>query len=404
MELRLLRTAVAIAMVTATFVHTDAGSAVAESHDRPAYRVDELASLGGLASAGASINDRGWVAGSSDLPGDASAHATLWRDGTLTDLRTLGGPNSAVAWPVKNDRIVVGVSETATIGREGEDWSCSAFFPGEPTHHDCVGFVWRDGRMAALPTLGGPNGYAAGANRRGEVVGWAETGQRDPTCISPQVEQFLAVRWDASSYVPHELAPLPGDSTSAATAINDRGQVVGISGACGTAVGGVSATHAVMWDERGAPHDLGTIGGVAWNTPAAISDEGVVTGFANVPGGATPTRFYPHAFVWTARGGMRDLGTLPGDLLSQGLGVNDEGQIVGESCQAHLANCRAFVWQHGQMTDLNSVLAGPAGHLITANDINDEGRITGRAGVASGTVAFVASPIDDRSDDRSEGR
>ena len=199
MELRLLRTAVAIAMVTATFVHTDAGSAVAESHDRPAYRVDELASLGGLASAGASINDRGWVAGSSDLPGDASAHATLWRDGTLTDLRTLGGPNSAVAWPVKNDRIVVGVSETATIGREGEDWSCSAFFPGEPTHHDCVGFVWRDGRMAALPTLGGPNGYAAGANRRGEVVGWAETGQRDPTCISPQVEQFLAVRWDASS-------------------------------------------------------------------------------------------------------------------------------------------------------------------------------------------------------------
>ena len=153
MELRLLRTAVAIAMVTATFVHTDAGSAVAESHDRPAYRVDELASLGGLASAGASINDRGWVAGSSDLPGDASARATLWRDGTLTDLRTLGGPNSAVAWPVKNDRIVVGVSETATIGREGEDWSCSSFFPGEPTHHDCVGFVWRDGWIDVVQSV-----------------------------------------------------------------------------------------------------------------------------------------------------------------------------------------------------------------------------------------------------------
>ena len=36
----------------------------------------------------------------------------------------------------------------------------------------------------------------------------------------------------------------------AATAINDKGQVVGISGACGVAVGDVSAAHAVIWENE----------------------------------------------------------------------------------------------------------------------------------------------------------
>ena len=68
------------------------------------YRLDNLDSLGGTSSVGFSINDRGWVAGRSNLAGNQSRHATLWRNGALTDLGTLGGPNSAVLWPVKNRR------------------------------------------------------------------------------------------------------------------------------------------------------------------------------------------------------------------------------------------------------------------------------------------------------------
>jgi len=40
---------------------------------------------------------------------------------------------------------------------------------------------------------------------------------------------------------------------------------------------------------------------------------------------------------------MRGLHTWPGDLLSECLGLNDRGQIVGESCQTHLQNCRALL-------------------------------------------------------------
>lgn len=386
--------AVAVLVIPLLTIAADparASSAPADSSHRSSYRVTELGSLGGTASAGASINDHDVVAGFSNLPGDTTVHAATWRHGKLTDLGTLGGANSAVLWPGKSNRIVVGVSETATTNADGESWSCSAFFPGEATHHNCVGFVWQHGRMRALPTLGGNNGFAAGVNGGGQIVGWAENGRKDASCTGDQIQQFRAVRWDANTYRPHELAPLGADPTSAATALNNRGEAVGISGVCGFAVGGYSATHAVIWSPNGEPHDLGNIGVAAWNTPMAINNHGVVTGFANIIGGE-PGRLYPNAFIWTARDGMKNLGTLPGDVLSQGLGINDAGQIVGESCQLHLLNCRAFLWENGTMTDLNTLVPMGHGHLANANDINNSGAITGRALDGSDSVTFLASP------------
>jgi uncharacterized membrane protein len=94
--------------------------------------------------------------------------------------------------------------------------------------------------MTPLPPFaGGYNSYATGANNRGQVVGWAENGVHDSTCNTAfQILQFRAALWEPNGEM-RELPPLPGDSTSAATAINDKGQVVGISGACGIAVGGI---------------------------------------------------------------------------------------------------------------------------------------------------------------------
>jgi len=351
----------------------------------PAYSVITLHSLGGSASGANSIDDAGWISGLSTLPGDQVVHAALWVHGQAVDLGALGGPaaNSGVAWPNHASRAVVGISETSAVDPLGEAWSCAAFIP--TTGHTCVGFVWRDGAMSPLPTLGGNNGYAAGANRQGQVVGWAETAVHDPTCVGKQKLGFEAVLWDGGRA--QALPPLSGDPTSAATAINDRGQVVGISGACYKAVGASSAAHAVIW-ENGAPADIGNLGGVAWNTPAAINGRGQVVGFSDLPGdGPDDPNF--HAFSWSRQGGIRDLGTLPGDFLSLAYGINETGVIVGQSIGS---GSRAFVYANGVMANLNALVPSGSPLLIYANDVNDRGEIVGQAFDGSDFLTFVAVP------------
>lgn len=361
---------------------------------RRGYHVIKLRSLGGTTSGGNSINDLGWATGTSTLDDNTTTRATLWLFGLKLDLGTLGGPNSGVIWPAKNNiGVISGIAQTAELDPYEEDWSCSAFLPD--TGHVCRGFVWERGRMRALPTFGGTHGFATGTNNHRETVGWAENTVRDLSCVSPQIFQFRAALWGPGVDDMRELPPFGDDSTSAATAINDSGQVVGISGACGVAVGGVSAAHALLWED-GVPTDLGNLGGIYWNTPMAINSGGEVVGFANNPALADPpTRFRPLAFRWTEEDGMKSLGTLSTDptATSQGLGINDRGQVVGLSCLS--GSCSAYLWENGVMTDLNSLVkSGNRDHLFYAGDINDFGVITGQSVDADGaTSAFIALPL-----------
>ena len=82
------------------------------------YTVTALSTLSGTVGIGNGISNKGWVAGASTLPGDTILHATLWCNGVLTDLGTLGGPNSFVNWPVKDDSgVTVGFAETSNKAR-----------------------------------------------------------------------------------------------------------------------------------------------------------------------------------------------------------------------------------------------------------------------------------------------
>ena len=356
------------------------------------YRLTLLASLGGANSRGSGVNNGQWVTGYSTLAGEQARHAVLWLYGTAIDLGTLGGANSSINWPVKNNvGLIAGISQTSTPDPLGERWSCAAFFGGpNATGNTCVGFAWKWGALRALPTLGGNNGFAAGANNREEIFGWAENAVHDPTCVAPQVLQFRGVIWGPGKRHIRELAPLPGDSSSAATAINDQGQAVGISGLCDQAVGRHTAKHAVLWERNGNVKDLGNLGGTSWNTPMAINQRGDVVGFAGEPGDDDGNVL--HAFLWTRHDGMQALGTLPGHVSSEAHAINERGQIVGTSCDAAGA-CRAVLWQNGAVFDLNSLVAsGATATLTTAQDINDLGEITGRAVIGTIRQAFLASP------------
>lgn len=378
------------------------------------YRVTNLGDPGGgNVSQGTSDNQPGTIAGFSLLP-DSTMNAELWNGGRAVSLGTLGGPNSAVAWPNRNDHgLVAGIAETARMQPLGEEWSCFAavFFVAD--NHVCQGFVWRDGSMAALPTLGGDNGFATGINNRDEIVGWAENTTHDPTCDqytnTHQVLQFEAVMWvrdrdDAAGngYRAIELPPFAGDLDGAATAVNERGEVVGISGICDAAVGGGTAEHMILWDHGVVARNLPTLGGAFWNTPMDINNRGNIVGFSDLPGdGPTLAQANFHAFFWSDRPytcngavvtGTCDLGTLAGDSVSEALGVNDRDQVVGVS----FPSGHAFIWEDGHMTDLNSMLApGTTLVLTDAQDINDRGEITGQAADPSTntTVAFDAIPL-----------
>jgi probable HAF family extracellular repeat protein len=356
------------------------------------YEIVALPLLSGTQSAADALNNEGVAAGYATLSGNTVQHATLWRDGTIQDLGTLGGPNSGVLWPGLNDLgVAAGVAETAALQPLGESWSCAAFFP-TTTGHVCLGFAWEDGQMIKMPTLGGDNSFATEVNNRGLVVGWAETAVHDPTCNTPQVLQFRAAVWDPAGNRIHQLHPLPGDSASAATAINDQDQVVGISGKCDIAVGRFSARRAVMWD-HGHVIDIGGLGGVAWNTAMALDNAGVVVGFADTTGDQSGVPNF-RAFIWTKEEGIKDLGTLPGDILSEALDINDRGQVVGISIGASAT--RAFIWQNGKMTNLQTLMPpGYANLLESAQAINDQGQITGyMANPTTGQqLTFLATPI-----------
>ena len=200
------------------------------------YDVTTLQGLGGVAGAN-SINNRNLITGQANRADNLVSRAVLWTGGpTPMDLGSLGGPdtNSAVAWPVKNNGgIIVGISDTIQdnpLAPLQNNFSCWPFFaPGAPTGKVCQGFRWEKGVMTALPAFpGGYNSYATAANDRGQIVGWAENGVHDPTCDPNwQTLQFHAVIWGPDGEM-QDLPPLPGDSTSAATAINAKGQVVGI--------------------------------------------------------------------------------------------------------------------------------------------------------------------------------
>ncbi len=370
----------------------------AKAKPKAQYHVSSLASLGETSSGGNSINDQTWVAGYSRLP-DRNRHATLWRNGALTDLYTLGGPNSSVTWNVKNTAgIIVGISQTLTPEPLGENWSSAAFY-STPNNVGYInlGFVWQQGQMRGLPNFpGGNNGFATGANNFGQVVGWAENDVHDTTCVSPQVLQFRPAMWGLGPPDQiHEFPLIPGDTSGAATAINDFGQAVGISGICDQAIGRHTARHAVLW-QNGGVADIGNLGAQWWNTPTAINQRGDIVGFAGDP--AFVEGDILHAFIWTKDDGIRHLKPLqrrvPAHVDSEAYGINEARQVVGVSCDANGVGCRAVVWDHSAVpTDLNDLKGGFSARLESAKDINGKGEITGRAIDAAGVrTAYLAVP------------
>jgi probable HAF family extracellular repeat protein len=352
------------------------------------YRVTDLGAEGNdNLGCAMSVNNEGWteIMAGNLPPGQQdiifgqllNGRALIDVAGFKTDLGTLGGTNTWMNWGEINDfGQVVGDSETAVLDPNGED------ICGFGTHLTCRPFLWQFFHMSALPTLGGNNGQASAINNRGQIVGFAEDGTVDSSCPANKTNNRtqLPVLWENGKA---KALPTGNDPGGNALWINDKGQIVGFTGPCG------ATNHAVVWDNDNVNTlpDNGT-GAEAFGN----NNRGQIVGTVGSADNTTQT-----GALWQNQT-LTTLRLLPGDSGGIATGINSKGQVVGSNWDSTFSWSHAFIWEDNVMTDLNTLFPASSNlFAVMANKINERGQISGMAIVRSGPDAgnihaFLATP------------
>ena len=268
----------------------------ANAREAQGWTLVDVGTLGGPGSYGAAVSDSGLVVGCADVDA-ASAHAFIYRDGAMQDL----GPGCALAvndagvaagrldtgelatWEdsgitrlgakgnvggVNASGVVVGSiadgvttrafrysngAMTMLAGEKATAINARGAIAGTSNGH---AFLYQDGVMRDLGTLGGNASEARGLNDRGQVVGMSTDAHGQPL-------SFLDDR---------AMSELPAPAYSSAAAINERGQ----------AVGSAEGTYGYLID-NGAYVRLDTLPEVAskgWRhlEPTGINSQGWIVG------------------------------------------------------------------------------------------------------------------------------
>ena len=311
------------------------------------------------------INAEGDAAGISDngtidpLVGGEETNAVLWKRGQIVNLGTLGG-NESQAFALNNRDQVVGVAANAIpdpLSMLG--WGTQS-----------RAFLWKDGSMRDLGTLGGPDSFAWNINAGGQIAGVSYTSAiPNPLTGQPPTDVFL---WENGSM--RDLGSLGGGvpTFDGIRGLNDRGEIVGMS-----FLASAPGAHPFLWNGK-QMIDLGTLGGHN-GFATGVNQNGVVVGIAQLADGTH------HAFLWR-NGTMHDLPPLAGSRCSNGNAINAQDMVVGRDGDCHGGGLAAMIWQHGIPHDLNTLIAPTTLDLIDALSINDRGEIIGEGVLPNGNV------------------
>jgi probable HAF family extracellular repeat protein len=335
------------------------------------------------------VNSNGVTVGQSQngnldpLTGLPAFVATVWDHGAIRNLGTLGGAFS-IAISITDSGFVMGASENGIADTSG--------FPGFDGVSQIRGFGWSGGEMFDLGTLGGTSTFPNNMNNSGEIVGNSATSAIPGPYGAPAQAPFL---WKKGEML--NLGSLGGQFGGAA-AINEQGEVVGASSLASQPFACQfyylsPGCHAYLWS-HGHMNDLGTLGGSS-SAAEEINDAGEAAGFSAIAGDV-----FFHAFAWK-HNSMIDLGTISADNYSRASGMNNKGQIVGQSWLFDGQNTtasHAFIWDgEGPMIDLNTLVANRTDlNLQEANFITDRGWIIANGHLPNGDLrAAVLIPEED---------
>jgi probable HAF family extracellular repeat protein len=311
--------------------------------------------------------------------------AVIFKEGRITDLGTFGGPLS-YSGAINDEDQVVGFALNATPDSFDLGDFCQNF--RMPTQMRA--FIWHDGVLRNMGTLGGTDSCALFINSRGQATGNSFTNSVvNPGTGLPTLHPFL---WDGDEM--RDLGALGSGTQAIANGINNRGQIAGTSNLADD-----QTFHAFLWDD-GKLNDFGSLGG-DFVEAIGFNEEGEIVGKAQLQG--VPTL---HAFL-AKNGKMMDLGSQDGDPCSAAISINANTQIVGGSDDCFGNNQHAFLWQNGHMTDLNAFVPLSSTLTLTlATFINDRGEIAAEGVLPNGdqrAVLLLPCNEDDRDADGCNG-
>jgi probable HAF family extracellular repeat protein len=305
----------------------------------------------------------------------------------LVDMGTFGGPQSNIpdggCIPLlTNHGVLAGESETPTPDP----------FPDFCFVGDCVvshAFQYRNGAVADLGVL--PNGWSSAStwiSPNGLVAGFSQNGEIDP--LFAGFPEMQAVFWKQGAIV--DLGSLPeGGYESVASAVNSRGEVVGAALNTVPDDNSMSSsfdffppipyqTRAFLWDARKGMQDLGTLAGGTDAQARLINEREQVVGWSYTSSAPSPScssnfgiALTTGSFIWEKGMGMLDLGGL-GGTCTLAAALNDQGQVVGQSWLADEESSRPFRWDRATGLVSLGTLGGSGGG---ASAINEQGQVVG---------------------------
>ncbi|MCC6443114.1 MAG: hypothetical protein IT210_06605 [Armatimonadetes bacterium] len=213
-------------------------------------------------------------------------------------------------------------------------------------------------------------------NKKGDVVGHCNNGGVSDNLFGDFYSGNVAFLWSKQDGI-QALPLLPGKAYASAFTLNDRGQILGLAG------NSWQDAYAVLW-EKGTIRDLGALPGDTTSFLQGINNRGQIVGNSSLFAGDVIVHEYP---VLLEKG--QRVALPMGSLVSgQAYNINGTEQIIGQLRPyptAWFDGSQPVLWDKGNLI-FHPTLGG---NWAAPWAINNRGQIAGYAGAPDGTSHAV---------------